>query len=76
MYSSRPQNSEDQKGVQFNGSETDSCVLLSSAGGLFALKVVNNHYNPGGVKYIMGVPVANRYACWVELILIHIMNPG
>ncbi|KAI4887206.1 hypothetical protein NFI96_012643 [Prochilodus magdalenae] len=46
------------------------------SGVLFALKVVNNHYNPGGVKYVMGVPVANRYACWVELILIHIMNPG
>ncbi|KAL6471792.1 hypothetical protein MHYP_G00204420 [Metynnis hypsauchen] len=46
------------------------------SGVLFGLKVVNNHYNPGGVKYIMGVPVASRYACWVELILIHIMNPG
>ncbi|XP_037402236.1 rhomboid-related protein 4 isoform X2 [Pygocentrus nattereri] len=46
------------------------------SGVLFGLKVVNNHYNPGEVKYIMGVPVASRYACWVELILIHIMNPG
>ncbi|XP_030633450.1 rhomboid-related protein 4 [Chanos chanos] len=46
------------------------------SGVLFGLKVVNNHYNPGGVNYIMGLPVANRYACWVELVLIHIMNPG
>ncbi|KAB5550060.1 hypothetical protein PHYPO_G00049300 [Pangasianodon hypophthalmus] len=46
------------------------------SGVLFGLKVVNNYYNPGGVKYIMGFPVAKRYACWVELILIHILNPG
>ncbi|XP_076831961.1 rhomboid-related protein 4 isoform X2 [Brachyhypopomus gauderio] len=46
------------------------------SGVLFGLKVVNNYYNPGVVTYIMGLPVANRYACWVELILIHIMNPG
>lgn len=46
------------------------------SGVLFGLKVVNNHYNPGGVKYIMGLTVANHYACWVELILIHVMNPG
>ncbi|XP_066535124.1 rhomboid-related protein 4 isoform X2 [Hoplias malabaricus] len=46
------------------------------SGVIFGLKVVNNYYNPGGVQYIMGIPVANRYACWVELILIHIMNPG
>ncbi|XP_053363653.1 rhomboid-related protein 4 isoform X3 [Clarias gariepinus] len=46
------------------------------SGVLFGLKVLNNYYNPGTVKYIIGIPVANRYACWVELILIHIMNPG
>ncbi|XP_051963000.1 rhomboid-related protein 4 [Xyrauchen texanus] len=46
------------------------------SGVLFGLKVVNNHYYPGGVTYIMGLSVASRYACWVELILIHIMNPG
>ncbi|XP_053502253.1 rhomboid-related protein 4 isoform X1 [Ictalurus furcatus] len=46
------------------------------SGVLFGLKVVNNYYNPGGVKYIMGCPVAKRYACWVELVLIHILNPG
>ncbi|XP_060799274.1 rhomboid-related protein 4 isoform X4 [Neoarius graeffei] len=46
------------------------------SGVLFGLKVVNNYYNPGGVKYILGFPVANRYACWVELVLIHILNPG
>ncbi|KAL2095852.1 hypothetical protein ACEWY4_008000 [Coilia grayii] len=46
------------------------------SGVLFGLKVVNNHYNPGGVTNVMGVPVASRYACWVELVLIHILNPG
>lgn len=46
------------------------------SGVLFGLKVVNNHYNPGGVSYIMNMPVANRYACWIELILIHLMSPG
>ncbi|KAI5625481.1 rhomboid-related protein 4, partial [Silurus asotus] len=46
------------------------------SGVLFGLKVVNNYYNPGGSTYIMGLPVAKRYACWVELVLIHIMNPG
>uniref|UniRef100_A0A7N6AFM5 Peptidase S54 rhomboid domain-containing protein n=1 Tax=Anabas testudineus TaxID=64144 RepID=A0A7N6AFM5_ANATE len=43
---------------------------------LFALKVLNNHYHPGGVTYMLGVPVSNRYASWVELVLIHILSPG
>ncbi|XP_028320557.1 rhomboid-related protein 4 [Gouania willdenowi] len=46
------------------------------SGVLFALKVLTNHYQPGGVTYIMGFPVANRYSSWVELVLIHIMSPG
>ncbi|KAK6297121.1 hypothetical protein J4Q44_G00332630 [Coregonus suidteri] len=46
------------------------------SGVLFALKVLSNHYHPGGVSYVMGVPVANRYASWVELVLIHVMSPG
>ncbi|KAJ8397265.1 hypothetical protein AAFF_G00440990 [Aldrovandia affinis] len=46
------------------------------SGVLFGLKVVNNHYYPGGVTHVMGFPVANRYACWAELILIHVMSPG
>ncbi|XP_043114189.1 rhomboid-related protein 4 [Puntigrus tetrazona] len=58
----------------------DSSYSLQCAVGfsgvLFGLKVVNNHYHPGGVTYVMGMPVASRYACWVELVLIHIMNPG
>ncbi|XP_042595826.1 rhomboid-related protein 4 isoform X1 [Cyprinus carpio] len=58
----------------------DSSYSLQCAVGfsgvLFGLKVVNNHYHPGGATYIMGLPIANRYSCWVELILIHIMNPG
>lgn len=49
-----------------------SCVV----GVLFALKVLSNHYHPGGVSYVMGVPVANRYASWVELVLIHVTSPG
>uniref|UniRef100_A0A9R1SQ03 Rhomboid domain containing 1 n=2 Tax=Cyprinus carpio TaxID=7962 RepID=A0A9R1SQ03_CYPCA len=58
----------------------DSSYSLQCAVGfsgvLFGLKVVNNHYHPGGANYIMGLLIANRYACWVELVLIHIMNPG
>lgn len=46
------------------------------SGVLFGLKVVNNHYDPGRTSYIMGLPIASRYACWAELVLIHIMNPG
>ncbi|XP_021177137.2 rhomboid-related protein 4 [Fundulus heteroclitus] len=46
------------------------------SGVLFALKVLNNHYHPGGATYVMGLPVSNRYASWVELVLIHITSPG
>ncbi|KAM4742333.1 rhomboid-related protein 4 isoform 1-T5 [Anableps anableps] len=46
------------------------------SGVLFALKVLNNHYHPGGVTYVMGLPVSNCYASWVELVLIHITAPG
>ncbi|KAM6946346.1 rhomboid-related protein 4 [Aplochiton taeniatus] len=46
------------------------------SGVLFGLKVLSNHYHPGGVTYIMGVPVANRYASWAELVLIHVTSPG
>ncbi|KAM9801074.1 rhomboid-related protein 4 [Neosynchiropus ocellatus] len=46
------------------------------SGVLFALKVVNNHYHPGGVTRLMGLQVPNHYASWVELVLIHIMTPG
>lgn len=46
------------------------------SGVLFALKVLNNHYHPGGVTYLMGLPVANRYASWAELVLIHVTSPG
>ncbi|XP_077064013.1 rhomboid-related protein 4 [Siphateles boraxobius] len=58
----------------------DSSYSLQCAVGfsgvLFGLKVVNNHYHPGGSTYVMGLPIANRYSCWVELVLIHVMNPG
>ncbi|KAK2846623.1 hypothetical protein Q5P01_009622 [Channa striata] len=46
------------------------------SGVLFALKVLNNHYHPGNVTYMMGFTVSNRYASWVELVLIHITSPG
>ncbi|CAB1348414.1 unnamed protein product, partial [Coregonus sp. 'balchen'] len=42
----------------------------------FRLKMLSNHYHPGGVSYVMGVLVANRYASWVELVLIHVTSPG
>ena len=46
------------------------------AGVLFALKILNNHYHPGGVTYVLGLAVDNRYASWVELVLIHLTYPG
>ncbi|XP_028275474.1 rhomboid-related protein 4 [Parambassis ranga] len=46
------------------------------SGVLFALKVLNNHYNPGGATYVMGLLVPNRYVSWVELVLIHVTSPG
>ncbi|XP_060623838.1 rhomboid-related protein 4 [Anolis sagrei] len=52
-----------------------SCAVGFS-GVLFALKVLNNYYHPGGSSSIMGIYVSNRYACWVELIAIHLLSPG
>ncbi|XP_059799704.1 rhomboid-related protein 4 [Hypanus sabinus] len=46
------------------------------SGVLFALKVLNGYYNPGGVTYMMGIPVWQQYACWVELVAIHLLAPG
>ncbi|XP_053316915.1 rhomboid-related protein 4 isoform X2 [Spea bombifrons] len=46
------------------------------SGVLFALKVLNNHYHPGGSSNVFGFQVANRYACWVELVAIHLLSPG
>ncbi|XP_071353089.1 rhomboid-related protein 4-like isoform X2 [Trachinotus anak] len=46
------------------------------SGVLFALKVVSNHYNPGGVTYVLNMRVSNRFASWVELVLIYLINPG
>ncbi|XP_032400807.1 rhomboid-related protein 4 [Xiphophorus hellerii] len=56
-------------------SYSQACAVGFS-GVLFALKVLNNHYHPGSVIYVMGLPVASRYASWVELILIHLTAPG
>ncbi|XP_075385496.1 rhomboid-related protein 4 [Tenrec ecaudatus] len=46
------------------------------SGVLFALKVLNNHYCPGGLVSVLGFPVPNRYACWAELVAIHLCTPG
>ncbi|KAM9359416.1 rhomboid-related protein 4-like [Symphorus nematophorus] len=45
------------------------------SGVLFALKVVNNYYNPGDVTYVLNNRVANRVASWAELMLIHLIAP-
>ncbi|XP_062901567.1 rhomboid-related protein 4 isoform X2 [Mobula hypostoma] len=45
------------------------------SGVLFALKVLNGYYNPGGVSYVMGIPVRQQYACWAELVAIHLIAP-
>ncbi|NWI69905.1 RHBL4 protein, partial [Todus mexicanus] len=46
------------------------------SGVLFALKVLNNHYNPGRVSNVLGLPIPSKYACWVELVAIHLISPG
>ncbi|XP_051482609.1 rhomboid-related protein 4 isoform X3 [Apus apus] len=46
------------------------------SGVLFALKVLNNHYNPGRVSSVLGLQIASKYACWVELVAIHLISPG
>ncbi|XP_029415835.1 rhomboid-related protein 4 isoform X5 [Nannospalax galili] len=46
------------------------------SGVLFALKVLNNHYFPGGFVSVLGFPVPNRFACWAELVAIHFFTPG
>ncbi|XP_032336268.1 rhomboid-related protein 4 isoform X2 [Camelus ferus] len=46
------------------------------SGVLFALKVLNNHYCPGGFVSVLGFPVPNRFACWAELLAIHFLSPG
>ncbi|XP_004453936.1 rhomboid-related protein 4 [Dasypus novemcinctus] len=52
-----------------------SCAVGFS-GVLFALKVLNNHYCPGGFVNVFGVLVSNRFACWAELVAIHFFSPG
>ncbi|KFV56494.1 Rhomboid-related protein 4, partial [Tyto alba] len=46
------------------------------SGVLFALKVLNNHYNPGRVSGVLGLQISSKYACWVELVAIHLISPG
>lgn len=49
---------------------------IGFSGVLFALKVLSNHYCPGGFVNILGFPVPNRFACWAELAAIHFCTPG
>ncbi|XP_041850174.1 rhomboid-related protein 4-like isoform X1 [Melanotaenia boesemani] len=56
-------------------SYSSECVVGFS-GVLFALKVVSNHFNPGGVTLLLNIRVSNRFASWVELVLIHLIVPG
>uniref|UniRef100_A0A8C5M4W5 Rhomboid domain containing 1 n=1 Tax=Leptobrachium leishanense TaxID=445787 RepID=A0A8C5M4W5_9ANUR len=46
------------------------------SGVLFALKVLNNHYHPGGSTNVFGFQIPNKYSCWVELVVIHLLSPG
>ncbi|XP_051839402.1 rhomboid-related protein 4 isoform X3 [Antechinus flavipes] len=48
---------------------------IGFSGVLFALKVLSNNYNPGGHTNIMGMYIPNKYACWVELVMIHLLSP-
>ncbi|XP_015726883.1 rhomboid-related protein 4 isoform X2 [Coturnix japonica] len=52
-----------------------SCAVGFS-GVLFALKVLNNHYNPGRVSSVLGFRIPSKYACWAELVAIHFIAPG
>ncbi|XP_026226761.1 rhomboid-related protein 4-like isoform X2 [Anabas testudineus] len=60
--------------IDFSSHSSECAVGFS--GVLFALKVVCNHYNPGGVTYMLNLRVSNRFASWVELVLIYLIAPG
>uniref|UniRef100_A0A671U8E7 Rhomboid domain containing 1 n=2 Tax=Sparus aurata TaxID=8175 RepID=A0A671U8E7_SPAAU len=60
--------------VRMFAAQSNECAVGFS-GVLFALKVVCNHYNPGGVTYVLHFRVSNRFASWVELVLIYLINP-
>ncbi|XP_036612244.1 rhomboid-related protein 4 [Trichosurus vulpecula] len=49
---------------------------IGFSGVLFALKVLSNNYNPGGRTNVMGMYIPNKYACWVELVMIHLFSPN
>ncbi|XP_035536462.1 rhomboid-related protein 4-like [Morone saxatilis] len=54
---------------------SNECAVGFS-GVLFALKVICNHYNHGGVTYVLNIRVPNYIASWVELVLIYLIAPG
>uniref|UniRef100_A0A3Q3EZ99 Rhomboid domain containing 1 n=1 Tax=Labrus bergylta TaxID=56723 RepID=A0A3Q3EZ99_9LABR len=45
------------------------------SGVVFALKVVSNHCDPGGETYVWTIRVSNRFASWVELVLLYLIAP-
>ncbi|XP_075058056.1 rhomboid-related protein 4 isoform X2 [Mixophyes fleayi] len=55
-------------------SYTFQCAVGFS-GVLFGLKVLNNYYHPGGAHNFYGFRVPNKYACWAELVAIHLLSP-
>ncbi|XP_063162751.1 rhomboid-related protein 4 [Candoia aspera] len=59
----------------FGDSTYEDHCAVGFSGVLFALKVLNNYYHPGGSSNIMGMNVSNKYACWLELVAIHVLNP-
>ncbi|XP_077682689.1 rhomboid-related protein 4 isoform X2 [Eretmochelys imbricata] len=68
------------KGIKLERLLNDPSYKMNCAVGfsgvLFALKVLNNHHHPGGTSNIMGIHVSRRYACWLELVAIHLCSPG
>ncbi|KFP83685.1 Rhomboid-related protein 4, partial [Acanthisitta chloris] len=43
-------------------------------GVLFALKVLNDYYNPVEVSSALGFWVSSKFACWVELVAIYLIS--
>ncbi|XP_072248129.1 rhomboid-related protein 4-like [Leuresthes tenuis] len=56
-------------------SSLSSECVIGFSGVLFALKVVSNHFNPGDVTHMLNIRVSNRFASWVELMLIYLIVP-
>ncbi|KAI1285405.1 Rhomboid-related protein 4 [Halotydeus destructor] len=61
--------------VTSNRNYLHSCAVGFS-GVIFALKVLMTHYSPHGRQYVMGIPVAAKYAFWFELVVIQFVSPN